>query len=54
VQDNKVIDALVIVLRDMQERMTDAERADLWSMLQSGYCRDCGSDVLPCYGHRDE
>lgn len=45
---------LVAVLRDRMERMSDDERITLLDSLFDGYCKHCGSYLLPCHCMNDE
>lgn len=38
-------------LRELQARMNDSERVELWENLREGYCEHCGTIYLPCFCH---
>lgn len=44
----------IVSIKDIQAKLTDTQRKELWDILQSKYCSDCGSPHLPCYCTRDD
>jgi len=40
---------LMLSIRHRQISMTPEERVLFWCGIQNGYCKDCGTDKLPCY-----
>jgi hypothetical protein len=48
--------AMVLVeeLRKTMIAMSRGERAAIIVMLQSGYCKECFTDTLPCHCGNDE
>ena len=51
---NTETETLINVLRTRMERMSQEARLDLMAALMDGYCRNCGSDYLPCYCTKDD
>lgn len=41
-------------IRNILQNLSMAERLEVFSAVTEGYCKECGSDVLPCYCMRDE
>ena len=42
------------IIREYQNKLTDDERTDLWYEITKGYCKYCGTDILPCYCWNEE